>query len=454
MSLKGLLVRFVAPAILAALDGFAPPSMAAPPVPASAGLVVRVEAKFEVSGDLRLPADTRPDKLPMSVVARFAYLERRIDDGSVNAERRSIRFYNDAQAAIKVEKQASISKLAPDRQLVRVAVSGGKTTLGAVRGNLTREERELLELPYNTLVLDRLLPPKSAQKGSSSKPDDSALAMLLGLDVVNHSDVTVVLTAVSNGVGELAIQGTLDGSAAGVATEIQLSGKLHFDVAHQQPFALAAVIKEKRSSGEIAPGLDVVAKLQLQITPAGDATQLSDKSLAGVELAADGKEPPLAYESAESEFTFLYEPRWRLTRTQPDSAVMRLVDRGEVVAQCNLSVLPKVESPAAITLETFQKEVQQSLGKHFGYLERAGQRQTATGLRLLDVVAGGNVSDVPITWHYFLLIGEAGERAAISFTMEDALADRFGEADQLVVEQFRFNKSRQSAARAPKRSPR
>jgi hypothetical protein len=385
----------------------------------------------------------------MSVVAEFDFYERRIDDGSLPAERRSIRYYSDAEAAIKVEKQASVSKLATEHRLVRAAVSQNRTTLGAVRGHLTREERDLIDLPFNTLLLSQLLPTADAPTATSSKPSDTTVAMLLGLDAVSRTDVEAVFTAVKDGVGEVSIQGALNGAVNGVATEIELKGKLHFDVAHRQPFALALLIKEKRSAGHVAPGLDVVAKLELQVTPASEVAELSDRALEGLELATDGAAPPLLFESTAAGFAFLYEPRWQITGTKTDSIVMRLVDRGELVAQCNVSVLPKLNVEQPLTLEMFQKEVQQSLGKNFGLFERAAERESPGGLRMLHVVAVGTVSELPITWNYYLLINQAGQRAAISFTMENALADRFGQADQLVVDGFQFIPPKPaSAARA------
>jgi hypothetical protein len=416
--------------------------------------LTRVKAKFEVGGDLRLNADGQPAKLPMSVVAQFDFFERRIDDGSMPAELRSIRYYSDAQAAIKVEKQASVSKLADEHRLVRAAVSQNRTTLGATRGHLTREERDLIDIPFNTLLLSQLLPAAAAEKGTSSKPSDGIVAMLLGLDAVSRTDVETVLTAIKDGVGEVSIQGALDGAVGGVATEIELKGKLHFDIVHRQPFALVLLIKEKRSVGHVAPGLDVVAKLDLQVAPASEVAELSDRALDGLELATDGAAPPLAFESSEGGFSFLYEPRWQITGAKTDSVVMRLVDRGELVAQCNVSVLPKLNVEQPLTLEMFQKEVQQSLGKHFGQFERAVERETSSGLRMLHVVAMGTVSELPITWHYYLLINEAGQRAAISFTMENALADRFGAADQFVLDGFRFTPEKPASAARPVRTKR
>jgi hypothetical protein len=247
------------------------------------------------------------------------------------------------------------------------------------------------------------------------------------------------LTALSSDVGEISIEGAVDGVVGGQATEIELKGKLHYDIQHQQAFALAILIKEKRSAGPVAPGLDVVAKLELEITPVANVPELSDKALAGVELATSGGEAPLAYYADRGRFSFLYDARWRITREQTESVIMRLVDKGDMVAQCNVSVLPKLNPQQAFTLETFQKEVRQSLGKSFRQFERAAEQKSPTGLRMLHAVALGAVAEVPITWHYYLLIDEAGQRAAISFTMEDALADRFGEADRLVLDEFRFD---------------
>ncbi|HJS08465.1 MAG TPA: hypothetical protein VJ809_12425 [Pirellulales bacterium] len=401
--------------------------------------LTRIKAKFEVGGDLRMAADAKPATLPMSVVARFEYSERRIDDGSLPGEKRSLRYYTDAEAAIKVEKHASISKLPTEKRLIRSAVTQKRASLGAARGQLTREERDLLDLPFNTLLLNDLLPSAASQKGSRAKPSEGLLAMLLGLDAVSRSDVETVLTAVTAEVGEIAIEGAVDGVVGGQATEIELKGKLHFDMNHRQAFALAMLIKEKRSAGPVAPGLDVVARLELEIAPVAEVPQLSDKALAEVELATTGDEPPLAYHSAEGKFSFVYDPRWRITREQAESVVMRLVDRGDLVAQCNVSVLPKLNPQQVFTLEQFQKEVQQSLGKNFRQFEQAAEQKSATGLRMLQVVALGAVAEVPITWHYYLLINEAGQRAAISFTMEDTLADRFGAADRLVLDEFRFD---------------
>jgi hypothetical protein len=413
-------------------------------LPNGANLLTQVRAKLEVGGDILVPGQTEPAKVPMSVVANYDYIERRIDDGTQRDQRRSLRHYRGAKAAIKVGKQSSESSLEKDHQLVRAALTGHTTSLSAARGNFTRDELDLLEVPGNTLLLDLLLDGAELKQGAKWQPDDVALTRLLCIDAIRSSEVENRITSLNGEVGEVQFEGKITGEVADAETEIELKGKLHFDVRLHRPFALVMLIKEHRQLASAGPGLDVTARLQLQIEPIDECPQLADSALGDIELAGDGTAAPLEHRPASKEFRLLYDPRWRITRDDPDAVAMRLVDRGDLVAQCNVSVLSKVKLTEPITLESFQKDVQQSLGKNFGAFESAAERKHAAGYRLLHAAAHGRVSDVPIVWHYYLLIDEQGRRAALSFTMEAKLLERFGDADRLIIDEFRFSPASQA----------
>lgn len=422
-------------------------------VPAAdkAPVFTRVRSKFEVGGDLKLAADARPSTLPMSVVATFDYTERRIDDGSLPNQRRALRYYRGAEAAIKVDKQASLAKLADQHRIIRAGVNDSRTSLSAATGHLTREELDLIDIPFNSLVLSRLLPEAGADAGADWKLDEPTAAMLLGLDAVSQSDVKNTLKTIKDGVAEIAIEGKLNGAIGGVATEIELKGKLHFDIEQRQPFSLVLLIKEQRSVGHAAPGLDVTAKLQVQIEPVVESPELSDEALRNIELIAEEGAAVLAYRSKQGGFDFLYDPRWRIIKEDADAVALRLVDRGELVAQCNIATLAKAGLKDPITLDSFQKDVQTSLGKSFGQFESARETSTPTGLRLLRTVALGTVSDLPIVWHYYLLIDRQGRRAAITFTMESGVAERFADADHVILDGFRFNDAQMGLSKSARR---
>src|SRR5262249_58085648 len=92
--------------------------------------------------------------------------------------------------------------------------------------------------------------------------------------------------------------------------------------------------------------------------------------------------PPFEYVSDPKGYRFTYDRRWHIIREEPTLVVMRLVDRGELVAQCNVSPsdlsLTKAEGGGEAAgfpeLSQFQTQVQEALGKLFGHFERDRQR--------------------------------------------------------------------------------
>src|SRR5262249_31328888 len=155
-----------------------------------------------------------------------------------------------------------------------------------------------------------------------------------------------------------------------------------------------------------------------------------------------GAEPPLEYLSEIKGYRFDYDRRWHVIREEPGLVVMRFVDRGELVAQCNVSPsdLPRSSSSgsggashpdtddkdaAYPELSQFQSQVQDALGKLFGHFERALQRGTDSGLRVLESIADGTAQDVAIQWRYYLVHDRAGRAVTIVFTMEAPQSERF-----------------------------
>ncbi len=133
-----------------------------------------------------------------------------------------------------------------------------------------------------------------------------------------------------------------------------------------------------------------------------------------------------------------YDRRWHITRDDADVTVLRLLDRGELVAQCNISPLPKLADGKRISLEEFQHDVQKTLGKHFEVLEIAAESKNTAGLNVLKVVASGTVSELPIEWRYYLLTDSTGLRVALSFTLEKKFAERFADSDATLIESLTF----------------
>ena len=394
--------------------------------------ISQVEITLQVGGDLRLaPAGAKqPTKMPMSVRANLTYDERRIADSQ--AERLAYRHYKTAEATLKIDKGGQTPSLSDTHRVIGVRVADRTATMFCPKSRLTRDELDLIEVPGNSLVIEDLLPKESVSIGSTWKANDDTLALVLDLEAVSFSEVQSTLIEVREGRAVVAMAGTVGGAVGGVGTEMEIKAKYTFDLKQQRIDWFALLIKEKRAIGHIGPGLDLVAKLIMKITPAAKSEELGDAALARLPDKVTPVLKALAYQAPKGEYRFAYDPRWFVTSEERDLIVLRLVDRGELVAQCNVSPI-RSGSEKPVTLAQFQDDVQLALGKSFGQFEQATEYTDPRGTKVFRLVARGDASGLAIHWIYYLMVGPNGQRLSVAFTLESDVVEQFDNADRPFV---------------------
>jgi hypothetical protein len=382
--------------------------------------------------------DQKPKTLPMSVIANLKYDEQLLAVDDAGRPSRSLRYYDDTRAVIKLSQEGGKPKLDDGHRLIAVERTGDAApVLFSPASALNREELDLIDVPGSSLLVDDLLPPNPVAFGESWKLSDQCMTNLLSLDAVSWTDVTCVLGEIKDGIAEVAGAGTVNGAAGGVSTEIEVKIKYRYDVSRQRIAYLAMLIKEKRAIGHIGPGLDTVAKLIVSITPLASSQHLTPEVVASVPQKFTPDLATLDYAAPSSQFRFPYDRRWYLTADDAKLAILRLMDKGELVAQCNVSLLPG-EKKSPVALEEFQRDVEASLGKNFGQFTHASQSKNEAGYLVLRVVARGVVSELPIEWVYYLIQDSEGRRVSLAFTYEQELTERFAQADRAMVQQLRL----------------
>jgi hypothetical protein len=157
----------------------------------------------------------------------------------------------------------------------------------------------------------------------------------------------------------------------------------------------------------------------------------------------------LELKSDAAGFELIHDRRWQVMTEQHDATILRLVDRGDLIAQCNISPLPTLGQNQRLTLEGFQEEVRRALGKNFEQLVEASDQTIDAGVQILRVVATGRTGELPIDWMYYHLADDHGHRAAVVFTLESGLADRFAHLDRELVAAFRFLPDKQPTLATP-----
>ena len=134
----------------------------------------------------------------------------------------------------------------------------------------------------------------------------------------------------------------------------------------------------------------------------------------------------------------IMDRRWRMMTDLRGNAMLRMIENDRSIAQCNLRTLARLEPGKQWTLEAFEQDVRRTLGNEMEDLLEADQRLSASGLRVLRVVAQGAVEGVPIRWIMFHFSDDSGRRLLATFTMSSDSVESFMSSDAQFADSFRF----------------
>lgn len=401
------------------------------------GQTTRTKVILEMAGKLKINASgKRPTESPIQVAGHFTYDER-VTEADEGIARQSFRSYSEAEAELEMKNGTLKPALRPERELIGVGLLDQRFVLYSPQGPLTRDELDLIDIPANSLAVEQLLPRKRVKVGDKWQPESASLVALLGIDAISQQDISLRLDRVQANTAYLTMTGKIAGAIHGIATDMEISGKLNVDTRQHLVTWLAMTVKEIRAIGHAQPGFDVTARIRM-VRQAGEATgKLTDEAIAAWDANPKLDQQFLAFESKYGEFSLTHDRRWRLLVDRPDVAIFRLVDRGDLIAQVNFSKLDKLPRGQTLTLEAYQKNIQEALGGTFGQFVRAENRQE-DDRTMMRVEVVGETEQLPITWIYYHLAHEDGQRLTIVFTHEASLAEKFGSGDETLVSSIQF----------------
>jgi hypothetical protein len=384
---------------------------------------------------------TSDQSLPISVAAKLTYDEQRLPLGAADPAVGTplvVRYYEQAEAVIKVGETGRTPKLTDDRRLIVLERGQQRPLPFCCEGALSREQLDLIDVVGDTYGVDRLLPTQPVALGESWASDAAVMGPLLTLDTVAVCEVQSVLDEFNPSFAKVRLAGDIHGTADGAATQQEVRGVYLFDRKLRRITRLNLAVREKRSIGGATPGLDAVAKVQIKIDALETSPRLSDEVVAKTTSAARTPLRDLLYESKTLGFRVKHDRQWYVTAEGREAVTFRRVDGGDMVAQCTLTALPPKSAGRQTSLEQFQKDIQFSLGKSFGELVSSRQWQSPAGLYCYEVVARGVVEELPVEWHYYLAAPDSGNRISVAVTIEKPMVERVASADHDLVESLQL----------------
>ncbi len=403
------------------------------------GETARIALDLEVGGEMLIREATEIKRLPLSVDGHLSYQQQILAWSADTAEVcRSLRRYQTASATIRVEKNASQRSLPSEQRLVVAEIREGLGALSGGEHPLTRQQVDLIHVVGNSLAIDRLLPGRELAEGESWDHDKAVLGALLGMDHVAVCEVTSVITGQAHRQVQIRMSGTVHGTIDGASTEIDLRGAYLFHLDHRRITKFNLAVQEKRSTSEIVPGLDVVAKVRLTVTPLKQK-DLFDKAL--VKQLSELSRPlerKLLYDAHEQGFRFYHDAAWYVTAEQRDLLSLRCLQNGDLTGHCNVSTLPARSAGRQTTLQQFERDVRDSLGENLETISAATQWETAQGYNCLGVIANGKVESVPVQWRYYLIAAKDLTRVSIAVAVEQSRIEQFADADRELVDTLKL----------------
>ena len=407
----------------------------------------KVAVELEVSG--KIFPEPGPDKaLKLAVEGAFEYTERRLAGTGREAQAlRAIRHYDQARASIQAGNQTSSVLLRKSQRLVIAHGELDGIDLFSPSGPLMYNELELLRIPGDSLAALGLLPDSAVEADETWKPADWVVPLLTGVEAVEKHSLACRFESVSPVEATIRFEGDVTGATVGAAAGLHVDGRLVYDRKQKLATRIELSQSEKRSIGAVSPGLDVVAKVALVRTLASQPARLTDDDLANVPLEPNAANRLLMFDAPAWNVRFYHDRRWHLFHQNSDAALLRLLDRGGLIAQCNIKKLPDAEPGQHVPQEQFLADIERTLGKNFQQIVQTEKLKLKEGLFVIRVVASGTIErrnakdepeTSPIQWIYYLVANADGRQIAFVFSLDPRQADELDNRDLAIVAGLEF----------------
>jgi hypothetical protein len=403
------------------------------------GEATRVVVELKADGLYRpnaIDGAPEPKPLDLKVETRFEFLERTLDDGQRGDTRRVLRKVIQAASAINGTIRPSASSVRPEVSILIASNREDAVFTFSPAGPLTRSELELVQAPGDPLSLAGLLPDGPVKVGESWPIGHAAARALSDYDALAGNRLNATLTSLDQGFAHVKLAGEIRGAARGGEGTINCDGSFTFDRKQGLITELALKRAEVRKPGPVEAGLDLKSTLtvnrrQAELPP---ELNLDAVAVAALPRETDARAAVLLFSPPDGRYTLLHDRDWHIFWDDTRLAVLKRLDHGEVVAQCNVAVGPSAGKGRHQDPAQFRDDVRRALGKRFGQLTGEGEVEGASaGGYRYKVSVQGREEDLDILWHYYLVASPDGEQLLVTFTLGEPQAKAFGDQDARLI---------------------
>jgi hypothetical protein len=403
-------------------------------------VALRAEGKFleeaaPAAGEKAEPPRVRKIK----VETRTEFAERVLAASAEGRAERVARWVFQASSALNGEIRTRATAIRPEVALLVAERRGETVVVFSPAGPLTRSELEVVEAVGDPLALAGLLPVQPVKVGDHWRVGGDAARGLSGYDALAVNALEASVESLDAAEAVLRLKGEIRGAALGGTGTIACDGTFRFDRAASQITRLELTRHETRKAGPVEEGLEITSTLTVERRAMATPAELGDAIIAALPSDRDPQREFLLLIAPDGKYALQHDRDWHIYWDDSKLTVLKRLDHGEVVAQCNLNVGPKVPAGKHQDPDQFRDDVKRALGGRFVRFVGVGEvdGDPAGGFRY-KVAVQGRQGDVGILWDYYLIASPEGDQLLATFTHALAQSAAFGDQDLRLVASFRW----------------
>ncbi len=397
-----------------------------------AGDCFRVRLEMTLNGQIKVHRDGKPVTLALTAAATHEFPERVLAVGDKGLVEKSARVYETATATIKVEKDGESKSLRKERQLIVAQRPKDEALTYSPNGPLTREELELVGDHFDTQCLTGLLPGKEVAAGDTWKVGNSAAQALCHFDGLTEQDLTCKLEGVKDDTATVTVSGAAKGIESGASVKLKIDATFRFDLGAKRLVWLEWKQTDDRDQGPASPALTATSTTTLTRKPIERPDALADVAL--VSVPQDFKVPEalqvIEYHHPKGKFELNYGRDWQVVGEPDGRLILRLMDRGDFVAQATITPWTPAEKGKHLSADEFRSAMAEAPGWEAEKELQAGEVPGGgEGRWVYRASMLGKADGVAVLQNFYLVAGPNGDQVVVAVTLTPKKAEQLGGRD-------------------------
>lgn len=397
---------------------------------------LKIELSLSLKGEMKVQRDGKMIAIPMVANANHHFEERIIHLSSTGIPDKVARNYSKADALFNIEGNKSERTLRKQRSLIVAQRPENSIFVYSPKGPLTREELELTGEHFDTLSLANLIPDKGPIPTEAWKLKDFTVQAICNFEGLSEHTLTGKVVSNENGIVTFKIEGTATGveSGASVTSTVNATGTWTEKAA--KITNLNWKQSDNREAGPVNPAskteMEIIIKREVLETP----QTLNDAAL--VSIPQDFDVPNLMtyveFKDQQGRFDLSMSRDWQLVAKTENHLVLRLVEKGDFIAQATVSVWSKAEPGKHLSVAEFKTITERTPGWVVEKDLQEGEVPSGDkGRWVYRISALGQLDNVPTMQNYYVVTSPGGEQVVVTFSLSPKQAEKLGTKDLSLI---------------------